>query len=123
MVNNETKRTEPLLVDRKSVVNVPHRTYLLEYHDFLKLTKIPSYLAIWAHSFFAGTGIFIFTILARWVDHRFFDGQSSIATWEWILLAMLAALVLVLEGLVYWLPSEKKKTAVNIQAFFDGEGD
>lgn len=109
-------------MDRETVVQVLQRTHTLEYHDFLKLTKIPSYLTIWAHSFFAGTAIFMFTVVARLLDHRFFAGSSSIATWEWIMLGLLAALVLVLEVLVYLLPSEKKKTVARIQAVFD-EGE
>ena len=123
MTESDKNRTESVLVDRESVVQIRHSTYLLKHHEFLKLTKIPSFLAIWAHSFFAGTGVFLFTVLARWLDQHYFEGSSSIANWEWILLIILMILVAILEGLVKWLPSEKKRTAAKIEAFYIGEGD
>jgi hypothetical protein len=125
MVEGHTERTEPIVVDRGAVIHTQRRVYTLHSDEFLKLTKIPSFLAIWAHGFFAGTGVFALTVLSRWVDQRYFDGDSPIESWEWILLTALVVLVGLLEGSVFLLPSERKHVTKKIERFFkdDGDGD
>ncbi len=113
------QRNEPITVGRDDVVQTQRNPYLLHHHEFLQLTKIHSFLAIWAHSFFAGTGVFLVTIIARLVDNRHFDGTSVISRLEWITLGILVLVVLVFEGAVWFAPSAKKKTIKNIQRHFD----
>ena len=122
MVDGHTERTEPILVDRDAVIHTQRRVYTLHSDEFLKLTKIPSFLAIWAHSFFAGTGVFALTVLSRWVDQRYFDGQATIERWEWFLLIALIGLVATLEGLVFLLPSERKQLTRKIERYFKDDG-
>lgn len=59
------------------------------------------------------------TIVARLIDHNWFQGTSSVSTMEWITLAILIILVLLFEGLVWKLPSERKQTEKKIQTYFD----
>ena len=117
-MNNQSVRTESIVIDRNEVVKTPEAAYLLHDGDFLRLTKIHSFVAIWAHSFFAGTGIFLITLIAKLIDHKYFNSNTSVSTLEWITLAILVALAIIFE-LIYWkVPSEKKKTIKRIEAFY-----
>lgn len=119
MTQQQKTRSETIVVDRDDVVQTVANPYLLRYHEFQSLTKIPSFLAIWAHSFFAGTGVFLVTICARLIDKNFLNGSASVSNWEWITLGFLVVLVLILEGLNFILPSKKKSTEKRIQEHFD----
>ncbi len=119
MTEQQDPNKEPIHVDRDDVVQTPHNPYLLRYHEFQSLTKIHSFLTIWAHTFFAGTGIFLVTIVARLVEKHLFGGSSNISHLEWITLGILVVLVLILEGLTSLVPSQRKKTANKIQKHFD----
>lgn len=59
------------------------------------------------------------TIAARIIDKHAFNGTSTVSSLEWVTLGILGVLVLVFEGINYWLPSEKKKMAKAIQEHFD----
>jgi hypothetical protein len=119
MTEQQNPRREPVWVDRNDVVQTSHNPYLLHYHEFQSLTKIHSFLAIWAHSLFAGTGIFLVTIVARLVEKHLFGGSSNVSALEWITFGILVVLVLIFEGLILLVPSERKKTAQKIQKHFD----
>ncbi len=119
MNEQSRQRNEPIIVSRDDVVQTQRNPYLLHHHELLQLTKIHSFLAIWAHSFFAGTGVFLVTIIARLVDNRYFEGTSVISRLEWIILGILVLVVLVFEGVVWFAPSAKKKTIKKIQGHFD----
>jgi len=115
----DTPRREPIQVDRDAVVTMQHVTFPLQQHQFLRLTKIPSFVGIWAHSFFAGTGVFMVTIVARLIDVRYFDGALTVSSLEWITLGILCLLVVIFEGIYFSIPSERKKMVRAIQSYFD----
>jgi len=119
MTDQNPPRQVPIQVDRDSVVTMLHVTFPLRQHQFVRLTKVPSFLGIWAHSFFAGTGVFLVTIVARLVDHKYFDGTSSVSSLEWITLGILSILVVVFEAINFFVPSERKKMTLQIQLYFD----
>ena len=119
MTTADTSRNEPIQIARDSVVTMQHVTFSLRQDQFLRLTKIYSFVAIWAHTFFAGTGLFLVTIAARLIDKHAFGGTSSVGAVDWITLGILCVLVLALEGINYCLPSEKKKMEKIIQDYFD----
>jgi len=96
-----------------------HVTFPLRQHQFLRLTKVPSFVGVWAHSFFAGTGVFLVTIIARLIDARFFAGTSTVSSLEWITLGILVVLVLIFEAINFFVPSERKKMTRDIQTYFD----
>lgn len=115
-------QTEPVVVDRKTVVNTQEPAYLLRDGDFLRLTKIHSFIAIWAHSFFAGTGVFLVTLVAKLLDNKYFETTSTVTNLEWITLAILIWLAIIFE-LIYWCaPSEKKKAIKKIEQYFNEHG-
>jgi len=119
MTAANTARREPIQVDRDAVVTMQQVTFPLQQHQFLRLTKIHSFVGIWAHSFFAGTGVFLVTIVARLIDAHYFNGSSYVSSLEWITLGILCLLVLVFEGINFLIPSERKKMAKSIQSYFD----
>lgn len=123
MAEGHIERTEPIVVDRHAVIHTQRRVYKLHSDEFLKLTKLPSFLAIWAHGFFAGTGVFALTVFSRWIDRKYFRGNSPIENWEWILLIALVALVGILELMVFIFPSERKRVTKNIECYFKDDSD
>jgi len=119
MTTLDPPRKEPIQVDRDAVVTMQHVTFSLRQDQFLRLTKVPSFVGIWAHSFFAGTGVFLVTIVARFIDARFFGGISTVSSLEWITLGILCVLVLIFEAINFCVPSERKKMTRLIQSYFD----
>lgn len=119
MTAPDAPRREPIQVNRDAVVTMQHVTFPLQQHQFLRLTKIPSFVGIWAHSFFAGTGVFLVTIVARLIDARYFNGASTVSSLEWITLGILGLLVLIFEGINFSIPSERQKMVRAIQSYFD----
>ena len=108
-MNDPSVKTEPIVVDKNEVVNTVQPNYLLSDGDFLRLTKIHSFIAIWAHGFFAGTSVFLVTLIAKVINHKYFDATTSVTSLEWITLAILFLLAIIFE-LIYWFsPSERKK--------------
>ena len=95
-----------------------HTPYPLEESDYLKLTKVTSFVPIWAHTFFTGTAVFVLTVLAKWVDSKYFAGKNNISNTEWITLVILGVLAIIFEILNYFLPSDKKKTIEKIGKHF-----
>jgi hypothetical protein len=95
-----------------------HTPYPLEESDYLKLTKVTSFVPIWAHTFFTGTAVFVLTILAKWIDSRYFGGKSNISNTDIIALIILGILAIAFEILHYCLPSAKKETIKKIDQYF-----
>lgn len=118
-MNDQTVKTEPIVINRNEVVQTRETPYLLLDGDFLRLTKIHSFVAIWAHSFFAGTGVFLVTLAAKLIDHKYFSSTTSVSTLEWITLGILIVLTVIFEFINWFVPSEKKKTMKQIEAFFE----
>lgn len=118
-MNNQTVKTEPIVINRDEVVQTRETPYLLHDGDFLRLTKIPSFVAIWAHSFFAGTGVFLVTLIAKLFDHNYFGSSTSVSTLEWTTLGILIVLVIIFELINWCVPSEKKQIMKRIEAFFE----
>jgi hypothetical protein len=96
-----------------------HMPYPLEDSDFLKITKVTSFIPIWAHTFFTGTAIFLITLIAKWLANTYWHGTNDISTMEIITLIILGMLALVFEVLYFCLPSDKKKTIAKISKYFD----
>jgi len=117
-MNGQTKQNKPYVVPRNAVVKTEASPFLLHEGDFLRLTKLHSFISIWAHGLFAGTVVFLVTLAARFIDHRYFQG-SAITSFEWITLAILVAFVVILELLHLCLPTEKKKAIKKIRKHFD----
>jgi len=65
------------------------------------------------------TEVYVITILARFIDHRYFNGPSDVTSLEWTTLEILAVLVIVFEGLHLLLPSEKNRTIKKIREHFN----
>ncbi|MGI2788873.1 hypothetical protein [Vibrio fluvialis] len=95
-----------------------HVPFPLENSDFLKLTKVNSLLPIWAHAFFTGTSVFVITVIAKWIDNKYYSGPDAVSTTEWLTLGILALLALIFEALYLCLPSDKKKTISKIEEHF-----
>ena len=95
-----------------------HTPFPLENSDFLKLTKVNSLLPIWAHTFFTGTSVFCITILAKWINHKYFNGIETVSNTDWLTLVILIIFALIFEGLYMTLPSERKKTLLKIEKHF-----
>jgi hypothetical protein len=95
-----------------------HTPYPLEESDYLKLTKVTSFVPIWAHTFFTGTAVFVLTVLAKWIDNQYFGGKNNISNTEFITLLILAILAIAFEILHYCVPSDKKKTIKKIDHHF-----
>ena len=121
-MDEQSIKTEPVVIDRNDVVKTADPKYLLGDGDFLRLTKIHSFIAIWAHSFFAGTGVFLVTLVAKLVNHNYFDAQTSPSTLDWITLVILTVLAIIFEWIYWKMPSEKKKTIKKIEVFFNEHG-
>lgn len=119
MTAPDTPRREPIQVDREAVVTMQHVTFPLQQHQFLRLTKIPSFVGIWAHSFFAGTGVFLVTIVARLIEAKYFNGALTVSSLEWTTLGILGLLVLIFEGINFSIPSERQKMVRTVQSYFD----
>lgn len=117
-MNDQTIKTEPIVINRDEVVQTRETPYLLHDGDFLRLTKIPSFVAIWAHSFFAGTGVFLVTLIAKLIDHKYFGSTTSVSTLEWITLGILIVLAIIFELINWCVPSEKRQIMTRIEAFF-----
>ena len=113
------KRHKPITVPRDTVIKTEEAPFLLREEDFLRLTKIHGFVSIWAHTFFAGTGVFLVTLIAKLVDNKFFGAPNGVTSFDWITLSILTVLVVAFEGLHLWLPSEKKKIMRRIQKHFD----
>ncbi|MEK6775493.1 MAG: hypothetical protein AABY87_01265 [bacterium] len=116
---DQTVKTETIVINRSEVVQTRETPYLLHDGDFLRLTKIPSFVAIWAHSFFAGTGVFFVTLIAKLIDHNYFSAATSVSTLEWITFVILITLVIIFELINWRVPSDKKKTMKKIEAFYE----
>lgn len=123
MTTPENPQRQPIQIEREDVVTMRHVAYPLQHHQFLQLTKIYSFIAIWAHSFFAGTGVFLVTILAKLIDKHKFGGTSEVSSLEWITLGILTVLVLVFEAINFLVPSDKKTVTKTIQSHFDKFGN
>jgi hypothetical protein len=113
-----TKRDKPITVPEGTVIQVVVPVFPLHDGDFLRLTKVRSFTSIWAHSFFAGTGVWGVTLLAKFVDHKYFNGSGAVTHLEWVTLSILVILVVFFEALHLMLPSEKKKILKKIRAHF-----
>ena len=57
------KRTETFRVPRGEILST-QRPFSLDEADFLRLTKVPGYLTIWAHTLLAGTGLYLLNLVA-----------------------------------------------------------
>jgi hypothetical protein len=119
MTKLDQPRKEPIQVDRDTVVTMLHVTFPLRQHQFLRLTRVPSFVGVWAHSFFAGTGVFLVTIIARLIDVKYLRGTSTVSSLEWITLGILSGLVLIFEAINFFIPSERKKMTQHIRSYFD----
>lgn len=119
MTNNQEIKKEPIQMDRGDVVQTPHIPYILPYHEFQSLTKIPSFLTIWAHTFLTGFGIFLVKIGAVIIEKKWFEGTSDISTAELITLGVLGALAVIFEFINFFVSSERKKMTKKIQNHFD----
>jgi H+/Cl- antiporter ClcA len=121
-MDEQSVKREPLVIARGEVVKTQEPVFPLRDGDFLRLTKIHSFIAIWAHSFFAGTGVFLVTLVAKLVDHKYFSASTSVSTLEWITLVILLVLAIIFE-IIYWkFPSEKRKTIEKIEEYFKEHG-
>jgi hypothetical protein len=60
----------------------------------------------------------VLTVLAKWVDNKYFEGKNNISNTEWITLVILGVLAIVFEILNYCLPSDKKKMIKKIGQHF-----
>ena len=118
-MNNNEENSEPILIDINEVVRTTVTPFLLHDSDFVRLTKVHNFLAIWAHSFFAGTSVFLVTLISKWVGKNYFESIVTISSEEKIALGILVLLVIVFEAAYFFLPSEKKKTVKRIQKHFD----
>ncbi len=120
-MSETTQRNETVKISRDGLYRgvTVHVPFPLENSDFLKLTKVNSLLPIWAHAFFTGTSVFVITVLAKWLNHEYYNGTDVVSNTEWLTLGILAVLALVFEGLYLWLPSEKKKTISKIEDHFE----
>lgn len=96
-----------------------HTPYPLEDSDFLKITKVTSFIPIWAHSFFTGTAVFLITVFAKWLDNTYWGGTNDISKTEIITLCVLGVLALAFEAIYLCSPSEKKKTIAKIAKHFE----
>ena len=105
-MNGQTVKTKPIVINRNEVVKTLETAYLLHDGDFLRLTKIPSFVAIWAHSFFAGTSVFLVTLVAKLIDHKYFGSTTSVSTLEWITLVILIVLAIIFELINWYWTSE-----------------
>jgi hypothetical protein len=114
-----TKQKQTITVAKDEVVCTEATPFLLHEADFLRLTKIHSFVSIWAHSFFAGTGVFLITVVAKLLDHKYFNGPAAVTSLEWITLCVLVVLAVIFELLHFLLPSDKKKTIKKIKQHFD----
>ncbi len=115
-VQNDTVQISSDGIYRGVSVHIP---YPLEYSDFLKLTKITNFVPIWAHSFFAGTGVFALTLVSKWIDNKYFHASNDITHIEIITLVLLIILAIIFEILYFTLPSEKDKTIKKIEKHFE----
>jgi hypothetical protein len=95
-----------------------HTPYPLEESDFLKLTKVTSFIPIWAHTFFTGTAVFLITVVAKWLDNKYWNGTNEISNIEWITLIILAVLAVLFEIAYFCWPTEKKTTIEKIDQHF-----
>lgn len=118
-MSDQTVKTETIVIDRREVVQTLETPFLLHDGDFLRLTKIPSFVTIWAHSFFAGTGVFFVTLIAKLIDHKYFSATTAVSTLEWITFAILITLAIIFEFINWCVPSDKKKTMKKIEAFYE----
>jgi hypothetical protein len=116
-----TRRPRIVLVSKESLVRTEATPFLLHDGDFLRLTKLHSFVSIWAHTFFAGTGLFFVTLCAKWVDTRYYGGQYGITSFDWITLTILTFLAVIFELLHLFWPSERKKTIKKIRAHFSSQ--
>jgi hypothetical protein len=96
-----------------------HTPYPLEESDFLKITKVTSFIPIWAHTFFTGTAVFLITVVAKWLDNTYWRGTNDISKTEIITLSILGCLAVAFEALYICWPSDKKKTIVKISKHFE----
>lgn len=112
---NETIRISSDGLYRGATVHTP---FPLENSDFLKLTKVNSLLPIWAHTFFTGTSVFSITVLAKWLNHKYFNGIETVSNTEGLTLLILIVLAVIFEALYIILPSDKKKTISRIEKHF-----
>lgn len=113
------KQTVRLSADgiyRGASVHVP---YPLELSDFQNLTKVTSLIPIWAHTFFTATAFFVFTVAAKWIDNKYFGGNSIISNTDIITLCILVLFAMCFEGLYFWFPSAKKNTIKKIEKHFE----
>lgn len=111
-------KKEPITLDRNDVIQTKQIPYLLHEGDYLRLTKIHSFLPIWAHSLFAGMSIYLINLLAKYISHNYFNSTENVSFTEWITLAIIFILVLIFESLYFFLPSDKKKTIKIIDEHF-----
>ena len=72
-----------------------HTPYPLEESEFLRITKVISLVPIWAHALATGTAVFVITVVAKWLDKRFFNGVSEISNTDLITFAILTVITLI----------------------------
>lgn len=96
-----------------------HRPFQLRDADFLRLTKVPSYFPIWAHTVTAGSVIYVLTLFAQYVESRISSIPSPLTLADGLFVLFLALLVIVLQIVNRWWPNEKKRLEKKIQQHFD----
>lgn len=108
--------------ERKDVYML-EQPYALRGEDFLRLTKIPSFLAIWAHTLASGAAIYISRLVILHFVAVSNEDVSPVSDAEWIFVYVLAAAVVILQFVNLIWPNERNKTKKKIQRYFEEQSD
>jgi H+/Cl- antiporter ClcA len=118
MTEEEQEQSEPQVYEAAEVF-VFETPFSLRGEDFLRLTKIPSYFPIWAHTLTSGAFLYFLKLGAdHWVSVRT-ESQSPVSEADWWFAGFLAVFVVVLQIVNFFLPSERKETISRIKKHFD----
>ena len=112
-------RHETVQLDRDTVFGTFRIPYPLGEADYLRLTKIQSFIPIWAHGLFAGTAVFFVALIAKVIDNKYFEGIEPVENVEWITLGILVILAIGFEILNYKVPTERRKVMRKVANHFE----
>lgn len=94
------------------------KLFPLNEAQFLRLTKVTSFFPIWFNTLLTATVALFITVLAKFVDQKYFGGQSEVTAIDLIALGIVLFFTFVLILVSRWVPTDRKKTISEIEKHF-----
>lgn len=113
---------EPFLVPPEDVLT-GKRPFLLFSDAYLKLTKIPDKLAMWANAFLGAFLTLLITVAAKYAANKMGEGNIAISKWEGGAIVIVFIVFVALKAVARYGPSDRVMTIEQIEEHFARQPD